>query len=157
MNSQIEKLIKNLPKKPGVYRFKDKDENILYIGKAINLRNRVNSYFKQTNKLSLRIQKMVSQIEDIEYTIVSSDLEAIILETNLIKEYRPKYNIRMMDDKNFVYIKISQNDDFPQISIVRKVLNDKALYFGPKTAANKVQKTLDVLRKYSRSDIVIYF
>lgn len=143
----IKDILENIPKKPGVYRFKDKKGNILYIGKAIDLRNRVKSYFRQTNKQSLRIQKMVSQIDDIEFTIVSSDLEAVILETNLIKEIRPKYNILMKDDKNYVYIKITKNEDFPQVNIVRKVLNDGALYFGPKTAAGKVRKTLDVLKK----------
>jgi excinuclease ABC subunit C len=144
---KIENILKDIPKKPGVYQFKDKDGKILYVGKAIDLRNRVKSYFRQTNKQSLRIQKMVSQIDDIEFTVVSSDLEAIILETNIIKELRPKYNILMKDDKNFVYIKITKNEDFPKINIVRKVLNDGALYFGPKTAAGKVKKTLDVLKK----------
>lgn len=144
---KLEIILKELPKKPGVYQFKDKEGNILYVGKAVDLRNRVKSYFQQTNKQSLRIQKMVSQIEDIDFTIVSSELEAIILETNLIKEIRPKYNILMKDDKSFVYIKISKNEDFPQIQIVRKVVNDGALYFGPKTAAGKVRKTLDVLKK----------
>ena len=143
----IKEILKDIPKKPGVYQFKDKEGNILYIGKAIDLRNRVKNYFQQTQKQSFRIQKMVSQIEDIDFTIVSSDLEAVILETNLIKEIRPKYNILMKDDKNYVYIKITKNEDFPQINIVRKVLNDKALYFGPKTAAGKVRKTLDVLKK----------
>ena len=146
----IKEILKDIPKKPGVYQFKDKEGNILYIGKAIDLRNRVKNYFQQTQKQSFRIQKMVSQIEDIDFTIVSSDLEAVILETNLIKEIRPKYNILMKDDKNYVYIKITKNEDFPQINIVRKVLNDKALYFGPKTAAGKVRKTLDVLKKHDK-------
>lgn len=142
----IKEILKDIPKKPGVYQFKDKDENVLYVGKAVDLRNRVKSYFQQTDKQSLRIQKMVAQIDDIEFTIVSSELEAVILETNLIKEIRPKYNILMKDDKNYVYIKITK-EDFPQISIVRQVLNDGALYFGPKSSAGKVRKTLDVLKK----------
>lgn len=144
---KLEKIIKEIPKKPGVYQFKDKEGKVLYVGKAIDLRKRVKNYFQQTNKQSLRIQKMISQIDDIEFTIVDTELEAIILETNLIKEIRPKYNILMKDDKNFVYIKITKNEDFPQIKIVRKVENDGALYFGPKTAAGKVRKTLDVLKK----------
>jgi len=147
MDKKLENIIKEIPKKPGVYQFKDKNKAVLYIGKAIDLRKRVKSYFQQTSKQSIRIQKMVSQIVDIEFTVVSSELEAIILETNLIKEIRPKYNILMKDDKNFVYIKITKNEDFPQIQIVRKVENDGALYFGPKTAAGKVRKTLDVLKK----------
>lgn len=147
ISKNIIKILENIPKKTGVYRFKDESGEVLYVGKAIDLRKRVKNYFQQTEKQSARIQKMVSQIDDIDYTIVSSELEAIILETNLIKELRPKYNIMMKDDKNFVYIKITKNEDFPQISIVRKVLNDGALYFGPKTAAGKVSKTLDVLKK----------
>lgn len=146
-SQKILKILENIPKKPGVYQFKDESGKVLYVGKAIDLRKRVKNYFQQTDKQSVRIQKMVSQINDIDYTIVSSELEAIILETNLIKELRPKYNIMMKDDKNFVYIKITKNEDFPQISIVRKVLNDGALYFGPKTAAGNVRKTLDVLKK----------
>jgi excinuclease ABC subunit C len=143
----LKKFISNIPQKPGVYIFKDKFGNVLYIGKAVNLNKRVKSYFRQINKQSTRIQKMISQINEIDYTVVNSELEAIILETNLIKEKLPKYNIMMKDDKNFVYIKITQNEDFPRILIVRKILNDGALYFGPKTAANKVKKTLDVLKK----------
>jgi len=147
MNQKIQNILKNLPKKPGVYRFYNKEKKLLYIGKAINLANRIKSYFQRTNKLTPRIQKLVSQIEDIEYTVVGSELEALILETNLIKENRPKYNILMKDDKNYVYLKITQNEDFPQVMIVRKVLNDKALYFGPKTASGKLSKTLDILKK----------
>ena len=147
MNQKIQNILKNLPKKPGVYRFFNKEKMLLYIGKAIDLRNRVKSYFQQTKKLSPRIQNLVAQIEDIEFTVVGSELEALILETNLIKENRPKYNILMKDDKNYVYLKITQNEDFPQITIVRKVLNDGALYFGPKTAAGKLKKSLDVLKK----------
>jgi excinuclease ABC subunit C len=142
-----ENIISQIPNKPGVYQFKDKNGNVLYIGKAKDLRKRIKSYFQQTNKQSIRIQKMVEQIDDIEVTVVNSELEAIILETNLIKEIRPKYNILMKDDKNYVYVKITKNEDFPQIKIVRKVENDGALYFGPKTAAGKVRKTLDVLKK----------
>ncbi|MBN1494232.1 excinuclease ABC subunit UvrC [Candidatus Peregrinibacteria bacterium] len=147
MNQKIQNILKNLPRKPGVYRFYNGENNLLYVGKAINLAHRVKSYFQKTHKLSQRIQKLVSQIEDIEYTVVGSELEALILETNLIKENRPKYNILMKDDKNYVYLKITQNEDFPRVLIVRNVLNDGALYFGPKTASGKLKKTLDVLKK----------
>ncbi|MBA4336799.1 hypothetical protein C0416_03430 [bacterium] len=146
-SAKLSKLIENISKSPGVYRFIDKEGTVLYVGKAINLNKRVKSYYQQFDRNSLRIQKLVSQINDISTTVVGSELEAILLETNLIKQLRPKYNILMKDDKNFVYIKITKNEDFPQISIVRKVENDGALYFGPKTAAGKVRKTLDVLKK----------
>lgn len=140
-------LLKNLPQKPGVYRFKDRKGEIIYIGKAVNLKNRVSSYFKNRDNNSVKTQKMVSQIDDIDCTVVGSDLEAVLLETNLIKEYKPKYNILMKDDKNFVYLKITVNEDFPRIFITRKVEKDGAMYFGPKTARFKLEKTLKILKK----------
>lgn len=147
MHKHIQKLVSNVPKCPGVYIFKDKNSDVLYVGKAKVLQKRVKSYFQNKQNHSIRIQKLVSQVNDIDYTVTSSELEAVILETNLIKEFRPKYNILMKDDKNFVYIKITINEDFPRISIVRKIDNDNALYFGPKTTAHKVKKTLKILKK----------
>lgn len=140
-------ILKNLPQKPGVYKFKDDKGQIIYIGKAKDLRNRVSSYFQASKDQSIKTQKMVQQIADIEYIEVGSDLEAVMLETNMIKELRPKYNILMKDDKNYVYIKITVNEDFPRIFITRKVEKDKARYFGPKTAKHKVEKTLKVLKR----------
>lgn len=147
MNRNLKKFLEKIPNSPGVYQFMDKEGEVLYVGKAKNLKKRVKSYFQNQKQQSPRTKKLVSQIHDIDYTVTSSELEAVILETNLIKQIRPKYNILMKDDKNFVYIKITVNEDFPQIMIVRKVKNDGALYFGPKTAAGKVKKTLDVLKK----------
>lgn len=143
----LKHLLKNLPHHPGVYKMKDKDGTIIYVGKAKDLKNRVSSYFNKSNDQTPKTQKMVEQIIDIDYTIVDSELEALILETNLIKELRPKYNILMKDDKNYVYIKITVNEDFPRIMIVRKVLKDKARYFGPKTAQHKVDSLLKILKK----------
>lgn len=140
-------ILKNLPAKPGVYRFKDAKGKVIYVGKAINLKNRVSSYFKNEKNASSKTIKLVSQIKDLDYTIVDSELEAILLETNLIKELQPKYNILMKDDKNFVYLKITVNEDYPRILITRKVEKDKALYFGPKTARFKLEKTLKILKK----------
>lgn len=147
MNKKTQQLIKKLPESPGVYLFKNSTGEILYVGKAKNIKKRVSSYFQNKKGKSVRIQKLTSQICDIGCTATSSELEAIILETNLIKQFRPKYNILMKDDKNFVYIKTTVNEDFPQISIVRKLKKDGALYFGPKTAAHKAKKTLEVLKK----------
>jgi excinuclease ABC subunit C len=147
MNKYLQHLLKNIPKHPGIYKMKNSENEILYIGKAKNLRNRVGSYFKKNNQQSVKNQKMIGQIADIEYTVVGSDLEAIMLETNLIKEFRPKYNILMKDDKNFAYIKITTNEAYPRIQVVRKVLNDGAKYFGPKTAASKIYDTLNLFRK----------
>ncbi len=140
-------ILKNLPSKPGVYRFKDKNNTVIYVGKAINLKNRVSSYFKKNTEISEKTRKLVSQIRDIDFTIVGSELEAVMLETNLIKELQPKYNILMKDDKNFVYLKITVNEDYPRIFITRKVDKDGALYFGPKTARFKLEKTLKILKK----------
>src|SRR5690606_12051975 len=130
--------LKNIPHQPGVYKMKNVDGKIIYVGKAKDLYKRVNSYFKKNNQHNTRTQKLVENITDLEYIIVNSDLEALVLETNLIKEYRPKYNILMKDDKNFAYIKITTQEDYPRIMVVRKVLKDKAKYFGPKTAASRI-------------------
>ncbi len=143
---KIEALIKKLPHSPGVYKMKDGDGRILYVGKAKDLSRRVRSYFRKTVK-AVRTEKMLEHVEDLEWVEVNSDLEALMLETNLIKEFRPKYNVLMKDDKNYVYIKITKNEDYPRIEIVRKVERDGARYFGPKTAAHTVKKTLGLLQK----------
>jgi excinuclease ABC subunit C len=142
----LKHIISKLPSKPGVYKMKDASGGILYIGKAKDLKKRVSNYF-QNNKKNAKTKKLVEQIEDIDFIAVDSELEALILETNLIKEVRPKYNILMKDDKNYVYIKITVNEDYPRIFITRKLEKDKAKYFGPKTAQHKAEKTLTVLKK----------
>lgn len=126
---------------------KNEPGQIIYVGKAKNLRNRVSSYFQSRGDKGMRTIKMVEQISDIEYVVVDTELEALLLETNFIKELRPKYNILMKDDKNYVYIKITVDEPYPRIFLTRKVLKDKARYFGPKTAAHKVIKTLKVLKQ----------
>lgn len=143
----LDHLIKNLPHKPGIYKMKDNTDQIIYIGKALDLRKRVSGYFKSNNRHDAKTKKLVSRIADIDIVTVDTELEAIMLETNLIKEYRPKYNILMKDDKNYVYLKITLNEDFPRIIITRHVEKDKALYFGPKTAQHKLVKTLKVLKR----------
>ncbi len=142
----IEALLKKLPHSPGVYKMKDGEGRILYVGKAKDLSKRVHSYFRVMKNRPMRTQKLVENIENLEWIEVSSDLEALFLETNLIKEFRPKYNVLMKDDKNFVYIKITK-EDFPRILVVRRVDKDGARYFGPKTAAHTVRKTLTLLQK----------
>lgn len=126
----IKEELKKLPKDPGVYIMRDKDDNIIYVGKAVNLKNRVSSYFRKTNKTD-RILKMVSLIDHFEYIVVSNEAEALILECNLIKKNRPKYNVLLKDDKTYPYIKIDVKSDFPNVIITRRVLNDGAKYFGP--------------------------
>ena len=142
----ISHILQNLPRKPGVYRMKDNDGTVIYVGKAINLKNRVSSYFNNDPAKSPKTTVMVKHIADIDYTVVNSELEALMLETNLIKELRPKYNVLMKDDKNYVYLKITVAERYPRIYLVRKVAKDGARYFGPKTAAHKVISTLKLLK-----------
>ncbi len=126
----IEDELKKLPNQPGVYVMKDKDDNILYVGKAISLKNRVRQYFRKNNKTA-RIEKMVSLIDHFEYIVVDNEAEALILECNLIKKNRPKFNVLLKDDKTYPYIKIDVHYDYPGIMITRKIIKDGAKYFGP--------------------------
>ena len=119
-----------LPQKPGVYIMHDKDDNIIYVGKAVSLKNRVRQYFRKNNKTA-RIEKMVSQINHFEYIVVDNEAEALILECNLIKKNKPKFNVLLKDDKTYPYIKITLNEEYPTIYTTRKILNDGAKYFGP--------------------------
>lgn len=126
----IEEELKKLPDKPGVYLMRDKDDTVIYVGKAVVLKNRVRSYFRKTNKTA-RIEKMVSLIDHFEYIVVGSEDEALILECNLIKKYRPKFNVLLKDDKTYPYIKIDMKADYPGVFMTRRVQNDGAKYFGP--------------------------
>ena len=126
----IEEELKKLPNKPGVYVMRDKDDKIIYVGKAISLRNRVRQYFRKNNKTA-RIEKMVSLIDHFEYIVVDNEAEALILECNLIKKNRPKFNVLLKDDKTYPYIKIDLASDYPSVFITRKVVNDGSKYFGP--------------------------
>ena len=126
----IEEELKKLPNKPGVYVMRDKDDNIIYVGKAISLRNRVRQYFRKNNKTA-RIEKMVSLIDHFEYIVVDNEAEALILECNLIKKNRPKFNVLLKDDKTYPYIKIDLASDYPTVFITRRVVNDGSKYFGP--------------------------
>ncbi|MBU0598201.1 excinuclease ABC subunit UvrC [Patescibacteria group bacterium] len=138
---------KTIPQKPGVYLFKDAQGNILYIGKAASLKNRVASYFHQSNQLTPHKKIMVEKISKVEFIVTSSPTEALLLESNLIKKHQPPFNIDLKDDKNFKYIKITVNEEFPRVFTVRQVLNDKAKYFGPYVSAISVNQTLNFLRK----------
>ena len=126
----IEEELKKLPQKPGVYIMKDIDDNIIYVGKAISLKRRVTSYFRKTNKTE-RIKKMVSLIDHFEYIVVDNEAEALILECNLIKKNRPKFNVLLKDDKTYPYIKIDIKSDFPNVIITRRLINDGSKYIGP--------------------------
>lgn len=143
----IQEELKKLPDKPGVYLMHDKNDEIIYVGKAIVLKNRVRQYFQSSRNQTAKIQKMVSQIAWFEYIITGSELEALVLECNLIKEHRPKYNTMLKDDKNYPYIKVTVNEEFPRILFARTIKRDKAKYFGPYTSAAAVKSTIELARK----------
>ncbi len=142
----IEEELKKLPAKPGVYIMHDKDDKIIYVGKAVILKNRVKSYFRKTNK-TVRIQNMVSLIDHFEYIVTDSEAEALILECNLIKKNRPKFNVLLKDDKTYPYIKIEVKDDFPNVYMTRRILNDGNKYFGPYANPVYAKEMLDFIKQ----------
>ncbi len=147
MYFNIEEELKKLPAKPGVYIMHDKHEAIIYVGKAISLKNRVRQYFQNSRNLTPKIQQMVTRIQYFEYIITDSELEALVLESNLIKEHRPKYNTMLKDDKNYPYIKVTVQEAYPRILFARERGKDKAKYFGPYTSAKSVKDTIELIRK----------
>ena len=142
----IEEELKKLPGKPGVYVMRDKDDNIIYVGKAVSLKNRVRQYFRKTNKTA-RIQKMVSLISRFEYIVVDSEAEALILECNLIKKNRPKFNVLLKDDKTYPYIKIDIKSDYPGVYYTRRIVNDGSKYFGPYANPGAAKEMLDFIKE----------
>ncbi len=144
----LEEELKKLPAKPGVYIMHDKQDSIIYVGKAISLKNRVRQYFQNGNRHTPKIRKMVSQIAYFEYIITDSEVEALVLECNLIKEHRPKYNTMLKDDKGYPYIKVTVNEAFPKVFIARQMKRDKAKYFGPYTTS--IKETLELVHKIYR-------
>ena len=141
----IEAELKKLPHKPGVYIMHDKDDKIIYVGKAISLKNRVTQYFRK-NKKTKRIQNMVSLVDHFEYIVVENEAEALILECNLIKKNKPKFNVLLKDDKTYPYIKINLKDEYPNIYITRRILNDGAKYFGPYASAGAAKEMVDFIK-----------
>jgi len=146
-SDHITSILDTLPDKTGCYLMKDSTGKIIYIGKAINLRNRVRSYFHSSADHSYKVRQLVQNIADIEWIVVGSELEALILEMNLIKQHRPRYNVRLKDDKRYPYIKVHWQDPFPKVTVTRKMTDDGARYFGPYTSVWAVHQTLDVLRR----------
>jgi len=142
----IEEELKKLPNKPGVYIMHDKDGNIIYVGKAISLKNRVRQYFRKNNKTA-RIEKMVSLIEYFEYIVVDNEAEALILECNLIKKNKPKFNVLLKDDKTYPYIKITLNEEYPSVYTTRKILNDGAKYFGPYANSGSAKEIVEFIKQ----------
>jgi excinuclease ABC subunit C len=146
MKKEESKIPKSIPPSSGIYKMIDEEGRIIYVGKAKNLKKRIKQYFQKNYEHSTRTKKLLEKTCKIDFTVVDSELEAILLETNLIKQLQPKYNILMKDDKNYVYIKIT-DEDFPKIQTVRKIEKDSSKYFGPKTASHKVKETLKILKK----------
>ena len=147
MKFDFEEELKKLPGSPGVYIMRDEADSILYVGKAINLHNRVRSYFRENIGRGPMIDKMVTLIARFEYIITDSELEALVLENNLIKEYSPKYNTLLKDDKTYPYIKVTLGEEYPRILFSREMKKDKSKYFGPYTSAAAVKDTIDLLNK----------
>lgn len=143
----IEEELKKLPSQPGVYIMHDKRDEIIYVGKAISLKNRVRQYFQSSRNKTAKIEQMVSRIARFEYIITDSELEALVLECNLIKEHRPRYNTMLKDDKTYPYIKVTVYEDYPRILFSRDMKKDKSKYFGPYTSAGAVKDTIELIHK----------
>ncbi len=143
----IDEELKKLPSSPGVYIMHDKKDEIIYVGKAVALKNRVRQYFQSSRDKSPKILQMVSKIASFEYIVTDSELEALVLENNLIKEHRPRYNTMLKDDKTYPYIKVTVKENYPRIMVTRQIKKDKAKYFGPFTSSTSVNNTIDFLRK----------
>ena len=141
----IEEELKKLPNKPGVYIMRDKDDHIIYVGKAVSLKNRVRQYFRKNNKTK-RIENMVDLIDHFEYIVTDNESEALILECNLIKENMPKFNVLLKDDKTYPYIKVTTKEEFPRVFFTRRILNDGSRYFGPYASVGSANEMLDFIR-----------
>jgi len=143
----LKERLKSLPHKPGVYLFRDASGNVLYAGKASDLNSRVRSYFSASASLTNKLRKLVPQVSDFEFFVTDSEQEALILECNLIKKYRPRYNVRLKDDKTYPYLKIDIQDDWPRVYITRRMEQDGSRYFGPYASATSVRRALNLLKQ----------
>jgi excinuclease ABC subunit C len=147
VSEHIEARLAGLPSKPGVYMMRDASRRVIYVGKAIVLKNRVRSYFQKSAGHTPKTQRLVEEVADLEWIVTESELEALILESELIKRYHPRFNIRLKDDKRYPYIKVTMQEDFPRVFIVRNMARDGARYYGPFTSSQAVYQSLDLLRR----------
>ena len=145
-NKHISAILEKTPHLPGVYKFLDEEEKVIYVGKAKDLKNRVSNYFNKSGDDRIQLPSLLERVVDIDYIVVDTELEALFLETNLIKKLKPKYNILMKDDKNFIYLKLTTQDKFPKLFITRRILKDKATYIGPYTSSKDIRKTLKLIK-----------
>ena len=143
----IEEELKKLPGKPGVYIMHGEKDEIIYVGKAVSLKNRVRQYFQSSRNKGAKIEQMVTHITRFEYIVTDSELEALVLECNLIKEHRPKYNTMLKDDKTYPFIKVTVNEPYPRVLFSRTMKKDKAKYFGPYTSSTAVKDVIELVRK----------
>src|SRR5213594_706355 len=148
MNAVLEAKLNRIPAGPGVYLYKDRANQTVYVGKAKSLRNRVRTYFQLSRDLDQRKDQMMDAIEDVEFIMTDTEGEALALENNLIKQYKPKYNVLLRDDKTYPYIKLTVNEPFPRAVITRRVRKDGALYFGPFFPAGLARKSLKLIERY---------
>ncbi len=147
ISDAVQARLDSLPLNPGVYIYRDGRGQVIYVGKAKNLRARVRSYFQNAAQHTVKTRRLVADIVDLEWIIVPTEVDALVLENTLIKRYQPRYNVLLKDDKTYPYIKIHWQDDFPKVSVTRQVLKDGAGYYGPYTSAFTVRQTLDSLRR----------
>src|ERR687890_164034 len=143
----LEEKLKNLPTAPGVYLHKDEGGKIIYVGKAKNLRNRVRSYFQSGRGHDRKTRELVKRIRDLEFIVTDNEVEALVLESNLIKQHRPRYNVLLKDDKQYPHLKLTVNEPFPRVMITRRIQRDGALYFGPFLPASLARRTIDLINR----------
>ena len=146
-SERIRARLQGVPTKPGVYIMRDANRRVIYVGKAVVLRNRVRSYFHKSSSLTPKTRRLVAEVDDLDWIVTKSELEALILECELIKRYRPRYNVRFRDDKRYPYIKVSLQEDFARVYVVRKMVRDGARYYGPFTSSAAVHQSLELLRR----------
>ena len=143
----IKNKLKQAPASPGIYIMKNVKEHVIYVGKAKNIRNRLRSYFQNSASLDARKSRMVQEVRDFEYIVTENELEALVLEANFIKKMKPKYNIILRDDKNYPYLKLTLNEDWPKLEVVRKIEKDGAVYFGPYVPSGTMREMLRFIRR----------
>ena len=145
-NPYVKDIVSKIPLNPGIYMMKDENGTVIYVGKAIHLRKRVRQYFQKNNKTA-RIEKMASLVRDIDYIVTSNEVEALVLECNYIKEYNPKFNVMLKDDKSYPYIKVKIKDKYPVIFVTRTKKEDGSLYFGPYTSVSSMRDVLATIKQ----------
>src|ERR1051326_4164249 len=145
--TELHEKLGSLPAKPGCYLYKDALGQVIYVGKAVNLRSRVRSYFQKSANLTVKIRRLVDAVCDLEFMVVDSELEALVLECNLIKKHRPHYNYRLRDDKQYPYLCVTTSEPFPRLILTRRVRSDGNKYFGPYSGSRAVYATMDIIKR----------